>query len=121
MENIDQVRQIKENYSEHTESDYEKLRKLDAKAKRPAEAFAYTFGVIAALVLGAGMCLAMHVIGPATAAMMAVGIAVGVVGIVMASVNYPIYKAILKKSKAKYSFQIRTLTDKILNEETQEQ
>lgn len=117
MENIDQVKQIKETYSEHSESDYEKLRKLDAKAKRPAEAFAYTFGVIAALILGVGMCLAMHVVGPVTVAMTAVGVVVGVVGIIMASVNYPIYKAILKKSKAKYSFQILTLSDKILNED----
>ena len=117
MENIDQVKQIRETYSEHGESDYEKLRKLDAKAKRPAEGFAYTFGVIAALILGVGMCLAMHVVGPATIAMTAVGVVVGVVGIIMACVNYPIYKAILKKSKAKYSFQILTLSDKILNED----
>ena len=104
MENIDQVKQIKETYSEHGESDYEKLRRLDAKAKRPAEAFAYTFGVIAALILGVGMCLAMHVIGSATVAMTAVGVVIGIVGIIMASVNYPIYKAILKKKQGKVFF-----------------
>lgn len=121
MEKFDDVKQIKESYSEHSETDYEKLRKLDAKAKRPAEVFAYIFGVMAALILGVGMCLAMHTIGPATTAMLAVGIVVGVIGMIMAGINYPVYKAILKKSKAKYSFQILTLSDKILNEDMQQQ
>lgn len=49
------------------------LRKLDAKAKRPALIFTYSFGVIAALILGIGMCLSMKVIGSGSAAMMAVG------------------------------------------------
>lgn len=121
MEKFDDVKQIKESYSEHSETDYEKLRKLDAKAKCPAEVFAYIFGVMAALILGVGMCLAMHTIGPATTAMLAVGIVVGVIGMIMAGINYPVYKAILKRSKAKYSFQILTLSDKILNEDMQQQ
>ena len=37
------------------------LKKLDRKAKLPAEIFTYTFGVISALVLGLGMCLSMHI------------------------------------------------------------
>ena len=39
------------------------LKKLDKKAKRPSNIFAYTFGIISALVLGVGMCLSMKVIG----------------------------------------------------------
>lgn len=39
------------------------LKKLDRKAKRPAEIFAFTFGVVAALIMGVGMCLSMKVIG----------------------------------------------------------
>ncbi len=33
------------------------LRKLDRKAKNPANIFAYSFGVLMTLVLGLGMCL----------------------------------------------------------------
>ena len=39
------------------------LKKLDAKAKMPANVFSYTFGIIMALVLGVGMCLTLKVIG----------------------------------------------------------
>ena len=35
------------------------LKKLDMKAKSKANIFAYTFGVVMALVLGTGMCLSM--------------------------------------------------------------
>ena len=39
------------------------LKKLDRKAKRKANIFAYTFGTLMALVLGVGMCLSMGVLG----------------------------------------------------------
>lgn len=38
------------------------LKKLDMKAKSKANIFAYTFGVVMALVLGTGMCLSMVVL-----------------------------------------------------------
>lgn len=75
------------------------LKKLDAKAKRPSEIFAYTFGIISALVLGVGMCLSMSVIGSGSILMRAIGIAVGVIGIAGVSVNYPIYKKIRENDK----------------------
>ena len=89
------------------------LRKLDKKAKLPANVFAYTFGVIAALVLGVGMCLAMKVIGDGSDAMMALGIVIGVVGIAGVSGNYPIYKKIREHGKKKYAFEIMQLAKEI--------
>ena len=92
------------------------LRKLDAKAKMPATIFTYTFGIISALVLGLGMCLAMQVIG-GTPLMMAIGIVIGIVGIIGASVNYPIYKRILEKGKSKYANDIVELARQISEQE----
>lgn len=92
------------------------LKKLDAKAKRPAQIFTYTFGVIAALVLGVGMCLSMKVIGDGSTLMMAVGIIVGVAGMVMAGINYPIYKKILENGKKKYAADIIMLAKEISEE-----
>lgn len=92
------------------------LRKLDAKAKLPATIFTYTFGVIAALILGVGMCLAMNVIGSGTTAMMVLGIIIGVVGIAGVSVNYPIYKKLLEKGKKKYAADIMYLAKEITEE-----
>lgn len=93
------------------------LRKLDRKAKTPANIFAYTFGVIMALVLGVGMCLSMNVIGDGSAAMMVLGIVLGIVGIAGVSINYPVYKKILKNGKQKYAFEIMQLAKEISDTE----
>ena len=92
------------------ESKLEKLRKLDEAARRPASIFAYTFGILGALVLGVGMCLAMQVIGN----MMPLGIVIGVVGIAMVSANYFIYRAMLNARKRKYADEILALSDELL-------
>ena len=89
------------------------LKKLDRKAKAPANIFAYTFGVIMALVLGIGMCLSMNVIGDGSAAMMVLGIVLGIIGIAGVSINYPVYKKILKNGKQKYAFEIMQLAKDI--------
>lgn len=88
------------------------LKKLDAKAKRPANIFAFTFGIISALVAGTGMCLSMQVIGDG-ALFMALGIVIGILGFTGCGVNYPIYKRLLEKGKAKYAYEIVELARKI--------
>ena len=92
------------------------LKKLDSRAKRPANIFAYTFGVAVALLLGVGMCLSMKVIGDGSAIFTVLGVVVGVIGIVGVSVNYPIYKKILENSKKKYSADIIALANEIAAE-----
>ena len=89
------------------------LKKLDAKAKRPANIFAYTFGIVSSLVLGVGMCLAMKVIGDGSAVSFGVGIVVGLLGILGVSINYPIYKKMLEKGKEKYASDIICLAKEI--------
>lgn len=106
--------------NEYTAKDTTKvvqLRKLDNAAKRPANIFAYTFGVICALVLGVGMCLSMNVIGDGSTAMTVVGIIVGLLGIAGVSVNYPIYKKLLANGKNKYASDIIRLAKEIADEQ----
>lgn len=81
------------------------LKKLNAKAKRPAIVTAFTLGIIGSLVMGAGMCFAMGVLGTGAAAM-AAGIVIGLPGIAMVSINYPLYKRNLAKGKKKYACEI---------------
>lgn len=92
------------------------LKKLDALAKRPANIFAYTFGVVSALVLGVGMSLSMGVIGGGGMPVKIVGIVVGLLGIAGAGVNYSIYKKILEKGKQKYASDIIRLAKEITEE-----
>ncbi len=89
------------------------LKKLDRKAKRAANIFAYSFGVIMSLFLGFGMCLSMGVIGSGSQLLFIVGIIIGIIGIVGICVNYPIYKRLLENGKQKYAFEIIELAKQI--------
>ena len=88
------------------------LRKLDRKAKLPANIFTYTFGIISSLVLGTGMCLSMQVIGSGIMGMV-FGIFTGIVGMVGCGINYPIYQKMLEKGKKKYAYEIVELAREI--------
>lgn len=89
------------------------LRKLDRRAKLPATVFTYTFGIVFALVLGVGMCLAMQVIGSGSVGMTVLGILIGVVGMLGMGINYPIYRKLLDSGKKKYAFEILQLAREI--------
>ncbi|MCD7749882.1 MAG: dihydropteridine reductase [Oscillospiraceae bacterium] len=89
------------------------LKKLDRRAKLPANVFAYTLGILGTLVAGVGMCLSMQVIGTPGVGTMTAGIIVGLVGLLAVSVNYPIYKRLLEKGKKKYAFEIMQLAKEI--------
>lgn len=88
------------------------LRKLDAKAKRPATVFTYTFGIISTLVAGTGMCLSMQVIG-GTLPLTLLGIVIGIMGFTCTGINYPIYKKLLERGKKKYAYEIVELAREI--------
>ena len=108
--------QIANQYAKKETTKVKQLRKLDNKAKLPAIIFGYTFGILSALVLGVGMCLALKVIGSGTLAFV-LGIVVGVLGIVGVSVNYPIYQKLLNKGKEKYGSEILKLAKEITDQE----
>ena len=99
-------------------TDLDKLKELDAKVKRPANIFAYTFGSISALIMGSGMSLVMTDIGDKIGMgdAMVPGIVIGVVGMLMAIVNYPIFKKLLGSRKQKYAKDIIELSEKIMEE-----
>ena len=102
--------QLANEYAPQDTSKVVALRKLDAKAKLPATVFTYTFGIVAALIFGIGMCLAMGQIGSGTTVSFVAGIVVGIIGM---GVNYPIYKKLLANGKQKYAFEIVELAKEI--------
>lgn len=110
------VQKIRTQYTEKEHTKLDALKELDAKVKRPANVFAYVFGILAALIMGSGMSLTMTDIGSMLGMenTMTAGIVVGVVGMLMAIINYPIYKRILSSRRAKYAGQIMELSDKII-------
>lgn len=105
--------QLANEYAQKDTSKVVALRKLDARAKLPATIFTYTFGIIAALVTGVGMCFSMNVIGSGTTTIFVLGVIVGIVGLAGMGINYPIYKKMLAKGKQKYAYEIIELAKEI--------
>ena len=103
---------IAKDYAPKENSKIVALKKLDRKAKLPATVFAYTFGIVSSLVAGTGMSLSMGVIGSGTTSFI-IGIIVGIAGFFGCGVNYPVYKKILEKGKAKYAYDIVSLAKEI--------
>ena len=119
MSNNDQeflVQKIRTQYTEKQHTELDALKALDAKVKKPANVFAYTYGSVSAVVMGAGMSLIMTDIGAIIGLVSAMvpGIAIGVVGMGMALSTYPIYKKMLNGRKKKYAPEILKLSEKIM-------
>jgi hypothetical protein len=110
------VEKIRTQYTEKEDTKLDELKALDAKVKRPANVFAYVFGSIGAIVMGSGMSLVMTELGEMISIKepMIPGIIIGVVGMLMVIVNYPIYKKILTKRRNQYADKIMELSDKIM-------
>ena len=109
------VQKIRTQYMEKQHTELDELRELDRKVKAPVNAFAYSFGAVSALIMGCGMSLIMTDIGQTIgmASPMTPGIVIGLVGMVMATVNYPIYNGILTRRRKKYAQQIIALSDRL--------
>lgn len=110
------VQKIRTQYTEKEHTGLDELKELDTKVKRPANVFAYVFGSISAIIMGSGMSLVMTDIAEMVGIEnpMLYGIVIGVVGMFMAIINYPIYKGILGSRRKKYADKIIALSDKIM-------
>jgi hypothetical protein len=113
------AQKIRTPYMEKEATELDALRELDSKVKRPANIFGYAFGSISAIVMGAGMSLVMTDLGTTLGIGNALvpGIIIGVLGMAMAAVCYPIYKLILDRQKKKYGEEIIALSDKIMDKQ----
>lgn len=113
MKNNDEefiIEQIRTKYTQKEDSKLDKLKALDKKAGQTATNFALSFGIIAILIFGTGMCLAMKVIGDN----MTLGVIIGVLGMILCVANYPLYNLILSSSRKKYAPEILRLSDELL-------
>lgn len=114
-----QIQKIRSQYIEENHTELDALKELDAKVKRPANVFAYTFGSLSAIIMGAGMSLVMTDIGSVVGLENAMipGIVIGVAGLGMALLTYPIRKKILNSRKQKYAPEILRLSEHLMRGE----
>jgi hypothetical protein len=110
-----EVEAIRKKYLPKEEDKMEQLRKLHAIPTQKAKTASLTVGIIGALIMGTGMSFAMTDIGAALGALsMVLGIAVGIVGMVLVALAYPIYNRVLKKQREKIAPEILRLSDELL-------
>ena len=110
------VEKIRSQYTQQEHTELDALKALDAKVKKPANVFGYTYGSISAIIMGAGMSLVMTDIGAmiGLTATMVPGVVIGVAGMGMALTTYPIYKKILTSRKKKYASKIMELSERVM-------
>ena len=110
-----EIEHIRKKYLPPEEDKMETLRKLHNSATRSANTWAITIGVLGALVLGTGMSLCMTELGGFLGGnAMLLGIPVGLAGMVLVALAYPVYNRILKKERQRIAPEILRLTDELM-------
>lgn len=110
-----EVEQIRKKYLPQKESKLDRLRKLDRSAYQKAQAWAIAIGIIGALILGTGMSLFMTKLGASLGELsMLIGIPVGIVGMVLVALAYPVYNRVLKTQREKIAPEVLRLTEELM-------
>ena len=111
-----EIQNIRKKYEVKEEDKLDRLRKMDAQVTKKGTAISLILGIFGALIMGFGMSLVMTDIGKTIGMSnpLVPGIVIGVIGMIMAIVNYPMYKNILASRKKKYGEEILKLSEKLM-------
>ena len=110
-----EVEAIRSHYMPMEEDPMETLRQMHKMPTQKAIGWSVTVGIIGALMMGSGMSLVMTELGDlAGRYAMPIGIGVGVVGMILVALSYPLYRRILRKNREKIAPRILELTDHLL-------
>lgn len=114
----DEIKRIRQKYQEQEEDEMSRLRRLDAKVYQKATTNALVFGVLGALVMGSGMSLVLTdlgvVLGLGDFIILIIGIVVGIIGMFLMALAYPVYIKVLKKERERIAPEILKLTEELL-------
>ena len=105
-----EIKKIRKKYlpKEETTDKMELLRKLDKSAETPGVIVALILGIVGTLLLGVGMCCVLM-----WTDFFALGIIVGILGIITLSLAYPAYKKITQRKREIIAPEILRLTDEL--------
>lgn len=102
------ARKIYQQYQGKDESKREKLKRLDKKVKKPGRVWAILLGIIGSLVMGGGMSLVM------VWENLILGMALGLSGMVLIILAYPLNRLITNRRKKQYAPDIYKLSEEML-------
>lgn len=106
----EEIKNIRKKYAAPEENKIEYLRRLDAGVSQKAAMMAIIVGIAGTLLLGLGMSCAMVWEGM----WFIPGIIIGIIGIVILSLAYPLYNVTLRKEREKIAPEIMRITDELL-------
>lgn len=108
-----ELEKIRKKYTPKTseESKLEQIKRLDKSVESSAMTKALTVGIIGSLILGVGMCCTM-----VWTDFFVLGIIVGIIGMLVCGLAYPVYKRSLEQKRAVVGAQILKLSDEISGE-----
>ena len=106
----EEVRNIRKKYIPQEEDSLQRLRRLDSGVQNKATVRALTIGIIGTLIMGLGMSLCLVWAGN----WFVPGIFIGIVGIGLILLAYPIYQRTLIKQREKIAPEILRLTDELM-------
>lgn len=106
----DELKKIRQKYIPKEEDKMEQLRRLDRSVYEKSTMVSIILGVVGALSLGIGMCCAMVWQGM----WFIPGIIIGVIGIGIVTLAYPVYNHVVKKERKKITPEILRLTDELM-------
>lgn len=116
-----EIKKIREKYSPKKDEEtdkMERIRKLDGSVTAKAQAVSLIFGVIGTLILGLGMSLIMSELGEimelSFVAALTIGIILGIVGGILASLAYPIFNFVLNRERKRVAPEIIRLTEELM-------
>ena len=114
-EQRNEVENIRKKYLPKEEDKMEQLRRLHGSATQKAQAASVTLGVVGALVLGTGMSLCMTRLGAALGNWaLPLGIVIGLAGLLLTALAYPLYNRTLKKERERIAPEILRLSEELL-------
>ena len=110
-----EVEEIRKAYLPKEEDKMAELRRLHSLPTQKAQAASLAVGIIGALILGTGMSLCLTDLGaPLGSLAMVLGILIGLVGMVLVALAYPIHNRTLNKERQKIAPEILKISDELL-------
>ena len=117
----EELKRIREKYlpqESGKEDKLARLRRLDARVTQRAQVVSLVFGILGALILGSGMSLIMTdfsaILGSLEAWALPIGILLGLLGGVLVSLAYPMYRWVTARERRRVTPEILRLTEELL-------
>ena len=104
----EELKYIREKYLPPKEDKMALIRRLDARVYNKACILALAVGILGALILGVGLCCVL------VWDLMALGIIVGILGIVAMLPAYPLFLYTMRKERERVAPEILRLTEELL-------